>query len=328
MIGGVLSMFEGISFVHTETNRPLTSRNVSDEALRSGKYDPENLANSEFYIEGAADFFHLPPMTPYAQENLFHAQAFTVFYYKKGSFTRRQNFRSFLILYTHEGTGEVEYDGRKYILRPGDGIWIDCRKAHYYVAKEDWKVVAFHFQGPLAQHMQEELEMNGGVSFHEGASGRFHRYFEKLLAIYSAPSLHRDFRASHCISGMLLYLLLLNANTATDDLNVPDSIQLAMKYLESNYQSPVTLDKLAQLTKSNKYHLVKAFKRYTGFSPHDYLICLRINQAKLLLRSTTLPANKIAHEVGIHDINNFNYLFKNRVGMTPIQYRNNTDYIL
>ena len=321
-------MFDGISFIHTETIHPLTSHHIPEEALRSGKYDPENLANSEFYIEGAADSFHLPPMTPYAQDNLFHAQAFTVFQYKQGSFTRRQNFRSYLILYTYDGIGELEYEGRKYSLRSGDGIWIDCRKAHYYVAKEDWKVAAFHFQGPLVQHMLDELDTNGGISFREGLEGRFHRYFEKLLAIYSAPSLHRDLRASHCISGMLLYLLLLNANTATDDLNVPDSVQLVMKHMERNYQSPVTLDDLAQLTKSNKYHLAKTFKRYTGFSPHDYLICLRINQAKLLLRSTTLPANKIAHEVGIHDINNFNYLFKNRVGMTPIQYRNSADFIL
>ena len=321
-------MFEGVSFVHSETSRPLTSRHISQEALSSGKYDPENLANSEFYIEGAADAFHLPPMTAYARENLYHAQAFTIFHYKRGSFTRRQNFGSFLILYTYSGCGELEYSGRKYTLRPGDGAWIDCRKPHYYVAKEDWKVAAFHFEGPLAGHLQEEWESDGGISFHEGIDGRFHRYFEKLLAIYSAPSLHRDLRAAHCISGMLLYLLLLNSNSATDDLNVPDSIQQAMKHLEIHYQRNISLDDLALLTKTNKYHLSKEFKRYTGFSPHDYLIWLRINQAKILLRSTNLPANKIAHEVGIHDINNFNYLFKKKVGTTPIQYRNNADYIL
>lgn len=46
-----------------------------------------------------------------------------------------------------------------------------------------------------------------------------------------------------------------------------------------------------------------------------------------MLKSTTLPANKIAHSVGIHDINNFIYLFKNWIGMTPIQYRNSADIL-
>lgn len=321
-------MFNGITFTHSEAKQPLTPRQVSPEVLKSGKYDPENLTNSDFYIFGSAESFHLPPVTAYAKDSLYHMQTFTIFRYAKGSYTRRQNFRSFQILYTYEGSGELEYEGKKYILHAGDGAWLDCRKAHYYAAVEDWKVAVFHFQGPLAEHMHREFADNGYVDFHEGIDGRFHRYFEKLLTIYSSPSLHRDIRAAHCISGMLLYLLLLNSNTASDDLNVPETIQLAMKHLECHYRDTITLDDLAKLTKTNKFHLSKEFKRYTGFSPHDYLIWLRINQAKVLLRTTDWPANQIAHEVGIHDINNFIYHFKNRVGTTPIQYRSNEELIL
>ena len=98
--------------------------------------------------------------------------------------------------------------------------------------------------------------------------------------------------------------------------------------MEQKFIEVIYLDTLAEVTRTNKYHLSKEFKRYIGFSPHDYLIWLRINQAKILLKTTNLPANKIAHQVSIHDINNFNYLFKNRVGSTPIQYRNSADHIL
>lgn len=93
-------MFDCISFLHSETSRPITSGQVSDATLKSGKYDPENLVNSDFYIVGSADAFRPVPITAYAKENLFYMQAFTIFHYRKGSFTRRQNFRSFLILYT------------------------------------------------------------------------------------------------------------------------------------------------------------------------------------------------------------------------------------
>ena len=101
-----------------------------------------------------------------------------------------------------------------------------------------------------------------------------------------------------------------------------------MKYMEENYSEQISLDDLAKLTNTNKFHLAKEFKRYTSFSPHDYLIQLRINQARLLLRNTTLPAVKIAYEVGIYDINNFNYLFKKRIGKTPIQYRNSPNFMV
>ena len=320
-------MFDCISFLHSETSRPITSGQVSDATLKSGKYDPENLVNSDFYIVGSADAFRPVPITAYAKENLFYMQAFTIFHYRKGSFPRRQNFRSFLILYTLTGTGRVEYGGRAAELHPGDGILIDCRKPHYYEAAEDWKVAVFHFQGPLAEHYAEEYEKMGQQYFHEEATGRFVRYLEQILEIYDSPQLHRDLRASHAIDGMLLYLVVQASKVAIQKQDVPRFVQQAMKYIEENFTQSISLDSLAELTQTNKFHLAKEFKHYTGFSPNDYLIWVRIHQAKLLLKTTTLPAVKIAHAVGIHDINNFNYLFKKRVGATPIQFRKNGDYI-
>ncbi len=321
-------MFDGIPFLHAETDRPITSRQVSDETLKSGKYDPENLANSEFYILGSTDAFRPVPITVFAKENLFYMQAFTIFHYRRGSYTRRQNFKSFLVLYTYEGSGLVEYCGKRFELKPGDGILIDCRKPHYYEAVEDWKVAVLHLYGPLAEHYSEEYQKSGQLVFHEGITGRFHRYLEQLLEIYDSPSLHRDLRAHHAIDGLLLYLTVLSSNLTIHKQDVPQFVQQAMKHMEQHYMKAISLDDLAAITSTNKFHLSKEFKRYTGFSPHDYLIWFRINQAKILLKTTTLPAAKIAHGVGIHDINNFNYLFKNRVGMTPIQYRNSADYIL
>ena len=107
-----------------------------------------------------------------------------------------------------------------------------------------------------------------------------------------------------------------------------DSIMYLIKYMENNYTQKLTLDYLAEFACMNKYYLSKEFKKYTGFSPNDYLISLRINRAKQLLEGTTLPASKIAHEIGIHDINNFTNLFKKKTGLTPIQYRHCNKEIL
>lgn len=321
-------MFDGIRFTHAALERPLSSRNLTPEAFDTDRYDAENLRHSEFYLSCSTDAFLRPPITDYAKENLYYMQAFNIFHYDKGSYTRRSDYQSFLILYTYSGTGAVEYDGKKYTLKAEDGVWIDCRKPHFYKALEKWDVAVFHFKGGFSEHMSREYEKLGSVLFHEPASGRFHRYLEELLAIYDSPSLQRDLRASHCIDGLLLYLILLKSSLSVSKNDVPRSIQSAMKYMEENYASEISLDDLARITSTNKYHLAKEFKKHTSFSPHDYLIRLRINQAKILLKSTSLPAIKIAHEVGIHDINNFNYLFKNRVGKTPIQYRNSAGILI
>lgn len=320
-------MFEGIPFTHTETTHPLISAQVNPETVRQGPYDPDNILNAEFRIEGATDAFLRPPITDFARDNLFHMQAFNIFYYRKGSFTKRQNYASFLLLYTYEGTALLEYGGRKYQLGQYDGVFIDCRQMHVYTAMTAWNVAVLHFDGPLAAHFHSEMQKTGGVVFHEPTTGHFQQMLEELLNIYNSPSLQRDLRAAHRIEGMLLHLLVINSNIALAKWDVPRSVQEAMKFMEDHYTEDISLDRLARMTATNRYHLAKEFKKFTSFSPHDYLIRLRINQARILLKTSTLPVVKIAHAVGIRDINNFNYLFKSRVGKTPLEYRRSPDFI-
>lgn len=320
-------MFEGIPFTHTETTHPLSSRQINEESLNKGSYDPDNLLNAEFCIEGATDAFLRPPITDFAKNSLFHMQAFNIFYYKKGSYTKRKNYRSYLLLYTYEGTATLEYGGKKCTLGAFDGAFIDCRQPHSYTATTAWVVAVLHLNGPLAEYMHAEMLKTGSTVFHEPTTGHFQHMLEELLNIYNSPSFQRDLRAAHCIEGILLHLLIINSNIALTKSDIPRSVQVAMKYMEDHYAQDISLDALAQLTSTNKYHLAKEFKKNTSFSPHDYLIRLRINQARILLKTSSLPIVKIAHTVGIRDINNFNYLFKSRVGKTPSEYRNSPDFI-
>ncbi len=319
-------MFEGISFTNISIEHPLVSKQIPDEMKKNERYDPNNYLNAEFLIDGSVETFLRPPITDFAKESLFHMQGFDIFHYKRRSYTKRKNYASFLLLYTYGGSAHLEYKGRKYTLKEFDGAWIDCRYPHAYTAVTDWDVAVMHFRGPLAEYMHEEMLKTGSPVFHEPTTGHFQQMLEELLMIYSSPSLQRDMRAAHRIEGILLHLIIINSNIAIAKRDVPRSIQEAMKYMEDHYAEDISLDDLARITSTSKFHLSKEFKKYTSFSPHDYLVRLRINQAKILLKTTSLPVVKIAHSVGVRDINNFNYLFKNREGKTPLAYRGSPDF--
>lgn len=91
--------------------------------------------------------------------------------------------------------------------------------------------------------------------------------------------------------------------------------------MEHHYEQKITLDDMAQFCGLSKYHLCREFKRYTSFSPKEYLLQLRIARAKMLLLGSELPACRIGALVGIPDETNFTRLFRHRVGMTPGEYR-------
>lgn len=67
--------------------------------------------------------------------------------------------------------------------------------------------------------------------------------------------------------------------------------------MENNYTQKLTLDYLAEFACMNKYYLSKEFKNIPG-SPPTIISFPSDNRAKQLLEGSSLPASKIAHEVG------------------------------
>ena len=63
------------------------------------------------------------------------------------------------------------------------------------------------------------------------------------------------------------------------------------------------------------------FKKQMGMSPTKYIIKLRTDNAKELLRSTNLTIREIGAICGYDDVNFFRKTFKKEVGISPSEYR-------
>lgn len=66
---------------------------------------------------------------------------------------------------------------------------------------------------------------------------------------------------------------------------------------------------------------VRRFRAATGYAPMEYVLTLRLEEAKHLLETSDLSVETVALEVGYEDSNFFRRLFKRRVGITPARYR-------
>jgi AraC-like DNA-binding protein len=102
-----------------------------------------------------------------------------------------------------------------------------------------------------------------------------------------------------------------------------EAVVTAKKYLDTHFQETIDLDRLARISGTSKYHLLRLFKHYFGITPRQYLINKRIEAAKNLLRKGTSVADT-CYAIGFESVHSFSRLFKAKTGMPPSAYKRAT----
>jgi AraC-like DNA-binding protein len=90
--------------------------------------------------------------------------------------------------------------------------------------------------------------------------------------------------------------------------------------LHERHAEVLTLAGLARWAGLSRHHLIRAFRRETGFTPHAYLVNCRVDAAKARLRRGESPAD-VAAMTGFCDQPHLTRAFKARIGVTPGVYR-------
>ncbi len=91
--------------------------------------------------------------------------------------------------------------------------------------------------------------------------------------------------------------------------------------LERGYAEPWDLARMAEFARLSRASLLRVFRQATERSPIAYLIELRIEAAKRLLKQDAGDVTEIAHAVGFNDGNYFARQFRLVAGCTPSEFR-------
>jgi AraC family transcriptional regulator len=95
----------------------------------------------------------------------------------------------------------------------------------------------------------------------------------------------------------------------------------AKDYMHSNYNKAINLEEICQYACLSPTHFYRTFKQTFNCSPHQYLIQLRLSQAKFLLKNSSYEVREIVNLIGFDSASSFIRLFKEKFGVTPGSYR-------
>ncbi|KOG61557.1 AraC family transcriptional regulator [Streptomyces griseoflavus] len=127
-------------------------------------------------------------------------------------------------------------------------------------------------------------------------------------------------------SAAFLAVHLLTRHSRAPDRQVPARedarVRAAITLMRDRLAEPLTLADIADEVHLSVFHLVRVFRRATGETPHRYLVHLRIEEAKRLLRDTDLTVARIAPLCGFADPGTLSTAFARHTGTRPSAYRN------
>ncbi|MEI8086057.1 MAG: AraC family transcriptional regulator [Paludibacter sp.] len=233
------------------------------------------------------------------------------------------------LLYITDGNGLFTYgndkestlisEGKMFFLMPG--VW------HTYkpIENSGWNEYWIGFKGTIINKIVEEgFFLNKAPVFNIGLN-------ERIVDLYlKAIEIANEERAGYqqALSGIVMHILgLMYYRHKTRDFVDEElicKINKAKVIMRESIYEKIYAEDVAKRMNLGYSGFRRAFKELTGSSPSQYMLELKLNEAKLQLSTTSQTVKQISYSLNFENPDYFPIFFKKRTGLTPLEYRNNT----
>ena len=217
--------------------------------------------------------------------------------------------------YVLSGVGYIETQEKTYTVSKGDMYFLNKLRYHdYYPDKKNpFKKEFVVVRGELADKLASLYKVNDSVIIRHVD---VHYIFEKLF--YNME--HEKQIPNDEIENLIfqLFQMVKTPSVSKQDQNLANRIA---DYLYVHIQEKITVEELSRdlyISTSTAQHV---FAKKYQCSLMKYFMTVKLDYAKMLLRTTKHSVAHIAHYLAFDDEKYFSRCFKKEVGMTPRQYR-------
>ena len=202
-----------------------------------------------------------------------------------------------------------------------DGRWdMDgpVETSHVYIPDRRLQAAAAQITGG------GRVELVGRVGFEDPSAAR-------ILELLSREVPNQEPSArlfvDQAIDLLCIHLVRAHSSFAALALEAPRGgladwqLRRVTQYMREHLAEEIGLDELAALVNLSRFHFCTAFRKATGQTPHNWLMILRIEEARRLLETPALAVTDVALAVGYQTPSSFAAAFRKLVGTTPSAYR-------
>lgn len=232
--------------------------------------------------------------------------------------------QEFQINYITEGAGVFENEFGKFTVKQGSVILIFPVIWHRYkpLVKTGWVENYIGFNGKIAKELLSHPQFTPKHAvLHIGIKEELLDTYLKIFDLVEKEQPGFQQIASGMVIKLLGYIISFQKQKGFSGKKIAKVIEEARFMMRRNVEQKVDLRKLAEQYNIGYSYFRQMFKKYSGVSPGQYHLQLRIIRAKELLNSTNKSIKEISYELGFPSIYYFSNLFKKKEGMNPSEFR-------
>ena len=225
----------------------------------------------------------------------------------------------YTVMYVSSGKALMNVDGKEYTVSQGElMLYLPNAKQDFVFRADDHSENFWlHFSGKLGEILSgvpaRIVKINSRYEFESN--------FKRLVKAY-----HRiDSEKELLCDGYIRTLLALIAESEKQQNSganiVQNRLYEVLNHIHIHTNENIDLDHCAELCFLSRDRFNHVFKEYTGLSPKNYQIKLRIDRAKQYLCDLGMSVSECAETLGFNDVNYFCRLFKKETGYTPTEFK-------
>ncbi|HKL32124.1 MAG TPA: helix-turn-helix domain-containing protein [Tangfeifania sp.] len=264
----------------------------------------------------SAGSLKIPPQTEYPSQK-----------HPGGYFFTWENGRvlqEYQVNYITEGGGILENTHGIFELKKGDVMITFPGEWHRYKPQKltGWTENYIGFNGPavsffLAHNLFDPKSPVIQTGNHEEILDGFLRIFELVKA--EPPGFQQI--ASGMVIKLLGYLVAYHKQKEFSGKEIAGIIEKARFEMRNDVDKQFDLEQFAANNNIGYSYFRRMFKNFTGISPRQYFLQLKILRARELLLTTDKSIKEISYQLGFDSIYYFSRFFKQKTGMSPSELR-------
>lgn len=226
------------------------------------------------------------------------------------------------IFYIKSGSGHIRIEGETIPVQANSLILIGAQVQHTEFSDAS-APLDYYVLGVEGLKINTDRSVEYSVVTSSSNASSIRQCFENILLEMQQKKEGYAEICQHHLA--ILILLICRKDHVSYELIEPQNssreCHKAKRYIETNYQEKITLNRLSEICNLTKYYLSHKFSELYGKSPIAYLTEVRITAAKDLLKTTSYSIEEISHAAGFSSSSYFSQAFQKTCQMSPQQYR-------